>query len=114
MAICSVHVSVELAICIIRGFFLWSDFYRIDLFAAVGGTCKDSGVSQLAKSLFASVPRRTTNMVVASQPLNCCDVTGEGSSFHDIKNVQQHYHVFYDGMSAPRNSRLPAIGLLEF
>ncbi|KAL2896811.1 HBS1-like protein [Bienertia sinuspersici] len=80
----------------------------------VGGTCKDSGVSQLAKSLFAPVPRRSTKMVVASQPQNCCSVIGDGSSCYDIKNVQQHYHVLSDGLSAPRSSRLTTIVPFKF
>ncbi|XP_021738870.1 HBS1-like protein isoform X1 [Chenopodium quinoa] len=80
----------------------------------VGGTCKGSGVSQLAKSLFASVSCRTPKMAVVSHPQNFCNLTGEGSRCHDIKNVQQHCHVFSDGQSASRRSRLTTIAPFKF
>ncbi|KMT17723.1 hypothetical protein BVRB_2g034750 isoform B [Beta vulgaris subsp. vulgaris] len=72
---------------------------------SVGGTCKDSAVSQLAKSLFASVPCRTPTMAIASQPQNFCNVTGEGNRFHDIETLQQ---------SASRSSRLRTIVQFKF
>lgn len=70
---------------------LWC-FYRIDLFHAVEGMCKDSGASKKAKSLFASLPRLIPKKAASFQKQNDVFLKEEGNSSHMHLNMQGQSH----------------------
>ncbi|XP_052209418.1 uncharacterized protein LOC127812900 isoform X2 [Diospyros lotus] len=65
----------------------------------VDGMCKDSGVSIMAKSLFASLPRPTPNKSVTYQQQNDDILTEECNSFHKLGNIQGHFHELHKAFS---------------
>ncbi|KAL9230466.1 hypothetical protein vseg_005812 [Gypsophila vaccaria] len=85
---------------------------NIDKKAAVGGTAKDYRISQLAKSLFGSVPGRTPKRDV-EQSQSLLDVTRWANSWHDSESTQQDSHVFSCGLT-PRSRRLTTIAPFKF
>ena len=72
--------------------FCFTLLYRIDLFHAVDGICKDSGASIMAKSLFAQLPHRTLKKAVIFQQQNDDVVIEEGSNFEKHGNIKGHFH----------------------
>ncbi|KAG6772967.1 hypothetical protein POTOM_024397 [Populus tomentosa] len=73
----------------------WFSVYGIDLFHAVGIICKDSGVSIMAKSLFASLPHRTPQKAVVGHRRNDDFVTEEGHNFQKPGNCQGKFDEFH-------------------
>ncbi|KAJ6745242.1 TRANSLATION FACTOR [Salix koriyanagi] len=67
-----------------------------------GIICKDSGVSIMAKSLFASLPHRTPRKAVVGQRWNDDFVTEEGDNFHKLGNFQGKFDEFHKALS-PHN-----------
>lgn len=74
-------------------------FYRIDLFRAVKGMCKNSGASKMAKSLFASLPQRIPKKAVSLQKQNDVFVKDEGNNSHKHMNIQGQFHEFHKAFS---------------
>ena len=76
-----------------------------NLFDAVEGTCKVSGVSILAKSLFASLPQQMSKEGVLfpkqdddfltdhSRSYKLGNAKGEFHEFHKAFNTQSHHHL---------------------
>ena len=88
-------------------------FYRVDLFHAVEGICKDSGVSITAKSLFASLPHQIPKKAVFIQPQKDGFVTEEGNNFCKLGNIQGFIHEFYKAFNT-HNRHQMNIGLQPF
>ncbi|KAK3009534.1 hypothetical protein RJ639_014634 [Escallonia herrerae] len=65
----------------------------------VGGMCKDSGASKMAKSLFASLPHRTPQKAAIFQPQNDLIMTEDCDSCKPGK-IQGHFHDFYKAFSS--------------
>ncbi|XP_034899547.1 uncharacterized protein [Populus alba] len=61
----------------------------------VGIICKDSGVSIMAKSLFASLPHRTPQKAVVGHRRNDDFVTEEGNNFQKPGNCQGKFDEFH-------------------
>lgn len=87
--------------------------YREDLFHAVGGICKDSGASIMAKSLFASLPQRTPKNSVVIQQQNDGSLMEEGNNCHKLGNIQGNFHEFHESFSSQSHSKF-TIGLHMF
>ncbi|KAK2984268.1 hypothetical protein RJ640_010227 [Escallonia rubra] len=79
--------------------------HRLDLFHAVGGMCKDSGASKMAKSLFASLPHRTPQKAVIFQPQNDLIMT-EDCNFCKPGKFQGHFHDFYKAFSSENRNKV--------
>lgn len=61
--------------------------HRVDTFHAVGGMCKDSGVSVMAKSLFASLPQHM-NKASIFEVQNDVSSTDNHLNFHKLRNMR--------------------------
>lgn len=85
-------------------------FYGIDLFHAADNMCKDSGISILAKSLFASLPHWTPQKPVVAQLQNDDFVTKWGSDFLNCENFQGNFHEFHKAFNSHSHSHIK-IGL---
>lgn len=81
-------------------------FYRIDLFRAVKGMCKNSGASKMAKSLFASLPQRIPKKAVSLQKQNDVFVKEEGNNSHKHMNIQGQFHEFHKAFSTHSHHRV--------
>ncbi|XVE53462.1 hypothetical protein DITRI_Ditri03aG0005300 [Diplodiscus trichospermus] len=68
--------------------------------------CKDSEVSIMAKSLFASLPHQVSGKVVDSQQHHDDFVVKEGNNFHPLGNNQGQFHEFHKAYSSPTHSRI--------
>ncbi|PPR98934.1 hypothetical protein GOBAR_AA21745 [Gossypium barbadense] len=87
-------------------FYIGGTFYRLDPFLAVHGICKVSGVSIMAKSLFASRPHQMSKKEVDSQQQNDDFVVKESNNFHMLGNNQGQFHEFHKAYSSPTHSRV--------
>ncbi|XP_022729609.1 HBS1-like protein isoform X2 [Durio zibethinus] len=67
---------------------------------------KDSGVSIMAKSLFASLPHQMSKKVVDSRQENDDFMVKEGYNFHLLGNNQGQFHEFHKAYSSPTHSRI--------
>ncbi|XP_050939593.1 uncharacterized protein LOC103503765 isoform X2 [Cucumis melo] len=72
---------------------------RTDLFHAVENICKDSGVSKMAKSLFASLPNQIPKRAVKFQEQDDKIVEKREENIHKIGNIQGHLHEFHNALS---------------
>lgn len=79
--------------------FCFTLLYRIDLFHAADGICKDSGASIMAKSLFAQLPHRTLKKAVIFQLQNDDVVIEESSNFQKHGNIQGQFHKVHKAFS---------------
>lgn len=79
--------------------FCFTLLYRIDLFHAADGICKDSGASIMAKSLFAQLPHRTLKKAVIFQQQNDDVVIEESSNFQKHGNIQGQFHEVHKAFS---------------
>ncbi|CAK7354224.1 unnamed protein product [Dovyalis caffra] len=70
-----------------------------------GSMCKDSGVSIMAKSLFASLPHRTPQKAVVGQQRNDDFVTEDGNNFHKRGNFQGNFDEFHKALSSLNPAR---------
>ncbi|KAK9946779.1 hypothetical protein M0R45_012225 [Rubus argutus] len=61
---------------------------------SVEGRCKDSGASIMAKSLFASLPRKIIQKAVLFHPQKDDFVIEEGNKFHRLGDIQGPIHEF--------------------
>ncbi|KAF2283542.1 hypothetical protein GH714_011923 [Hevea brasiliensis] len=68
--------------------------------------CKDSGVSILAKSLFASLPHRTPHKPVIAQLQKDDFMTKWGSNFLNCENFQGNFHEFHKAFSSHSHSHI--------
>ncbi|XP_021670172.2 uncharacterized protein LOC110657323 isoform X2 [Hevea brasiliensis] len=68
--------------------------------------CKDSGVSILAKSLFASLPHRTPHKPVIAQLQKDDFMTKGGSNFLNCENFQGNFHEFHKAFSSHSHSHI--------
>ncbi|GMI92400.1 Super Killer 7, Hsp70 subfamily B Suppressor 1 [Hibiscus trionum] len=71
----------------------------------VPGICKVSGVSVMAKSLFASSPHQMSKKFVDSQQQNDDFGLKEGNNFHMLGNNQGQFHEFHEAYSSPTHYR---------
>lgn len=74
--------------------------YRLDLFHAVDGMCKDSGVSKMARSLFASLPHRPTKNVALFQQQTGDVFMEKGHDLLEPGSIQGPFHEFHDVFSS--------------
>ncbi|KAG4144910.1 hypothetical protein ERO13_D05G067700v2 [Gossypium hirsutum] len=72
----------------------------------VHGICKVSGVSIMAKSLFASRPHQMSKKEVDSQQQNDDFVVKENNNFHMLGNNQGQFHEFHKAYSSPTHYRI--------
>ncbi|KAL5982951.1 hypothetical protein ACLOJK_017031 [Asimina triloba] len=75
--------------------------HRVELFHAVGGMCKDSGVSVMAKSLFSSPICRTPKTDTTCQQLSCDFLSKGINNSHGIGNVRGNFYDFQKAFTAP-------------
>lgn len=78
---------------------------KVDTFHAVGGMCSDSGVSVMAKSLFASSPQ---HMVKASifEVQNGVSSTDNHLNFHKLGNMRGTFPEFNSAFSYQNHERV--------
>ncbi|KAL2483249.1 HBS1-like protein [Forsythia ovata] len=74
--------------------------------AAVGGRWKNSGASVMAKSLFASVPHRTSAKFVPIEAQNDVSLTEDGFNFHKLGNIRGNLHEFHTAFSSPNHQNI--------
>ncbi|OMO90581.1 hypothetical protein COLO4_19045 [Corchorus olitorius] len=72
----------------------------------VGGICKNSGVSTMAKSLFASLPHQMSKKVVDARQQNDGFVVKEDNKFHPLGNSQGQFYEFHKAYTYPIHSRI--------
>lgn len=84
----------------------------MELFHAVDDMCKDSGASVTAKSLFASLPRRTPKMAITIQQLSDDFQCRETNSPCRIGNIRGKFNDFQKAFMIPRYHRSIDIGLV--
>ncbi|XP_008466320.2 uncharacterized protein LOC103503765 isoform X3 [Cucumis melo] len=65
----------------------------------VENICKDSGVSKMAKSLFASLPNQIPKRAVKFQEQDDKIVEKREENIHKIGNIQGHLHEFHNALS---------------
>ncbi|XXG44724.1 hypothetical protein AAC387_Pa01g4449 [Persea americana] len=72
---------------------------------AVDDKCKDSGASVMAKSLFASLPRRTPKMAIKIQQLSDDFQCRETNSPYRIGNIRENLNDYQKGFMTPHYNR---------
>lgn len=70
---------------------------------AVGGIRQNSGVSMMAKSLFASLPHQTREKAVGQQKN---DVIIEGNNFTKLGDIQGKIHGFHETFNSNSHSKV--------
>ncbi|XP_058097737.1 uncharacterized protein LOC131242843 isoform X2 [Magnolia sinica] len=80
----------------------------------VDGMCKDSGVSVMAKSLFASSPRGTPKMDIIFQQLSYDFLSKGTNNSHGFGNIRGHFNDFQKAFMAPYCSHSRDIAPFKF